>query len=1566
MPPKRRKTVFSSAAAASQKRRRLEEDEVARRQRLDSGRDRVARARAEQGEAARQWRLDSDRHRSATARANENELDRQRRLQINRDTTARTRVDEHIVARQERLAADRNRTAAARAAEDELARQERLAADCNRTAAARTAEDELARHERLASDCNRTAAARAAEDELARQERLAAHCNRTAAARAAEDELARQRRLHSDRERHTATRVRQQPNIPPALNYDAAQPPLPCCIGSMTNVCVNCGAMKWKGEAPGMCCSSGKVKLATLQDPPLLLKSLLLGDSETSRHFLTNIRKYNSAFQMTSMGCNEIKETHGWNPCFKVQGQVYHLIGSLCPLPNEESKFAQIYFLGDVEREIQVRQGIVPGLRINIIEGLQNMLHAINRYVQSFKLAKDVLREYDQQYKVVIHADKRPPREHRGRFNAPMCDEVAVLMVTEEHGKRDIVLRKSDGSLTRIAETHRSYDALQYPLILPHGDDGYYFPDQPVPNQYKVSAMKHYAYRLMMRGGADFNILLRCQRLMQQYVVDMYAKIETERLCFLRREQTKLRAEQYGELRDALLASDGDPTNIGKTVILPSSYTGGPRYMHERTQDAMCYVRKFGRPSLFITMTCNPGWKEITDELLPMQTAQHRPDLIARVFNLKRKELIKQLTKHCIFGKTIAYLCSIEWQKRGLPHAHILVWLPAEHSIHADDIDAAISAELPDPNSDKVLFDIVMTNMIHGPCGRMDKHSPCMRDGACTKRYPKEFKSDTQSGHDGYPSYRRRKPDDCGHQGIKKIKGNDVCIDNRWVVPYSPYLCRMFACHINVELCTSVKSIKYVLKYVNKGRDMAVFSLEKSQPIDEIDLYQTARYVSCSEACWRILNFTIHDRHPAVTNLHVHLLNGQRVVYNDQNAVALAQRPPKTTLTAFFDLCARYRPDLDQLATPDQRFVQNLLYVNVPEYFTFHSGTKTWNPRRLGTAVYSDGQITSFKKSEVIGRVYAVHPKQQECFFLRLLLHHKRGPCSFDDLLTIDARKCQTFREACNCMGLLEEDLHWAMAMQEAAMRAGASTLRALFAVILTTCDVADPLAIWSAYRNDMTDDILHQCRREARQPDMDYSDDMYNECLFRLQELVQQMSGQKLEEYGLPPVNRGHEDRLTVDLLREKSYDREALQQFVDENETNLTIDQRNIDLRITDMVDHGQGGIIFIDAPGGTGKTYLINLSLARLRSRGFVALAVASSGIAAQLLSNGKTAHSTFKIPLNLMTTDLPMCNLKRGSSKATLLQECAVIFWDEATMANKLAFEALDRTLQDLRQSSRPFGGILVVLSGDFRQTLPVIRGGTRANEIDACIKSSHLWQHVETHSLTTNMRAYLYGDANAAEFASLLLRVGNGHIPVVEGRHTIFIPEDLGTVTDSPQTLIERVYPNLQHHYQDFEWLMQRAILAPHNVSIRDINWEMLQLFPGEIKIYKSIDTVRDDDAVHYPSEFLNSLEPAGMPPHKLALKVGIPLMVVRNLAPGIANGTRLILKRMMNNCLEATIATGPHKAQDVYLPKIPLIPSDTGLPFEFKRLQFPVKESELNKFSFNSIAVVYVLTASCV
>ena len=379
--------------------------------------------------------------------------------------------------------------------------------------------------------------------------------------------------------------------------------------------------------------------------------------------------------------------------------------------------------------------------------------------------------------------------------------------------------------------------------------------------------------------------------------------------------------------------------------------------------------------------------------------------------------------------------------------------------------------------------------------------------------------------------------------------------------------------------------------------------------------------------------------------------------------------------------------------------------------------------------------------------------------------------------------------------------------------------------------------------------------------------------------------------------------------------------------------------------MVDAKEGGFLFIDAPGGTGKTYLANMALANIRSREMIALAVASSGIAAQLLPNGRTAHSTFKIPLNLMTTEKPTCNIKRGSATAALLANCTAVFWDEATMINKTALDAVDRTMRDIRKSDRLFGGILFILSGDFRQTLPIIRCGTRANEIRACIKSSHLWDHVETYSLRKNMRVHLFNDTNAAKFSDVLLQLGEGRIPYDElDTHKITIPHDLATTLTTLDQLIAKVYDKLHEKFDDTQWLMERAILAPLNQSVYEINNVLLYKFPGDIKIYRSIDSVKDEgSAVAYPTEFLNSLNPAGIPLHRLALKVGIPVMVIRNLAPGIANGTRLIIKRMLTKCFETVIATGPRKGQIFIVPMISLTPNDTGLPFEFTRRQFPVK-----------------------
>ncbi|GBM90194.1 hypothetical protein AVEN_239939-1 [Araneus ventricosus] len=284
-----------------------------------------------------------------------------------------------------------------------------------------------------------------------------------------------------------------------------------------------------------MCRNGGKVQLPRLMDPPESLRTLLIGDSAEAKQFLTNIRGYNSCFQMTSFGTTkEIRES-GYMPTFKVQGQVYHRIVSLYSLPNEEPKFLQIYFVGDSAEQAEQRCKNVPQTRQDIVLQLQGMLDHHNCYVQSFKSA---LNKISPEFKVVILADKTPHGEHERCFNAPKTDEVALIMVGEQHGAMDILLEDRSGTIKKISDTHRSYDALQYPLIIWQGEDGYHFelcqrnPMTGMPQNKKISAMQFYACRMIQRSK-DFNILLRSKGLFHQFIVDMYAKIESERLLYI-------------------------------------------------------------------------------------------------------------------------------------------------------------------------------------------------------------------------------------------------------------------------------------------------------------------------------------------------------------------------------------------------------------------------------------------------------------------------------------------------------------------------------------------------------------------------------------------------------------------------------------------------------------------------------------------------------------------------------------------------------------------------------------------------------------------------------------------------------------------------------------------------------------------------------------------------------------------------------------------------------------------------------------------------------------------------
>ena len=707
---------------------------------------------------------------------------------------------------------------------------------------------------------------------------------------------------------------------------------------------------------------------------------------------------------------------------------------------------------------------------------------------------------------------------------------------------------------------------------------------------------------------------------------------------------------------------------------------------------------------------------------------------------------------------------------------------------------------------------------------------------------------------------------------------------------------------------------------------MATFYL-KDIVKDEIEQYLSGRFMNSNESIWRILRNNIAHHYPSITCLDVHLENGERVAFDEKTAHLIIEAPVKTTtLTAFFELNQK------------DKNAQTLLYCEVPKHYVWNqiSNHHKWTKRKS-------------KSRDTLSRVYGVHHKHSECFYLRLLLFHVRGPKSFEDLRMIDQRICSTYQEACKERGLLADDAHWDATLKEDIVFKFPNTLRNLFSLLLQQRVISSPLILWEKYKENFAEDILNQHR--VINPNLQYNDIIFNEVLLLIEDKVISLGGEMLEEYGFKNITRTRRN-ISPLLAREINYNTKELEKIIKENVPKLTMDQKNPFFEISKVATAKKGGLFFIDAPGGTGKTFLLNLLLAHQRMKKNIALAVASSGIAATLLEGGRTAHSTFKLPLDVANSDDPMCNIAKESALANVLQKCSIIVWDECTMTHKANLEAVNRTLQYLRGNKKLMGGVTFVMAGDFRQTLPIVDRGTRANEIDACIKESILWQNVtRKFKLTTNMRVHLgQADGNAVNrFSTSLLRLGNGEVTSDEDGQIEM--KEFGNVVESLEVLITSIFPDLTQRYNSwpkftYQWFSGRAILAPKNDIVEKINVHLLQQIPtGDGFHYKSIDTITDPSvAVQFPPEYLNTIDMPGVPPHNLHLKPGVPIMLLRNLdPPKLCNGTRMIVNKLRKHLIEAVILDGKFQKEHVFIPRVPIIPNK--LPFSFKRLQFPVRLS---------------------
>jgi len=472
-----------------------------------------------------------------------------------------------------------------------------------------------------------------------------------------------------------------------------------------------------------------------------------------------------------------------------------------------------------------------------------------------------------------------------------------------------------------------------------------------------------------------------------------------------------------------------------------------------------------------------------------------------------------------------------------------------------------------------------------------------------------------------YPIYRRR---DTGHTVV--VHG--IELDNRWVVPHNVYLSTKYDAHINVEVCNTIRAVKYLFKYVYKGHDRATVEISRQNDnategnvvdTDEIKKYLDCRYVSASEAAWRIFKFDMHERFPAVERLQYHLPNEQMVLFRDDDdvqEVATGSAISRTMLTEWFK------------TNQESEVARSLMFDQFPQQWVWNRKLKRWTLRKQGFA---------------IGRMYYAHPTSGERYYLRMLLNCVKGATSYEHLRIVDGRVHDTFKDACIAMGLLADDNEWDQALEEADVWASGRQLRDMFASMLMFCEVTNPRQLWDAHWESLSDDIEAMTRCERADPTVTLSEDaLKDRALYEIDQVLMR-NGHRLEDFPtlpksnyIPSVHGGN--RLVQEEL---AYDRHSLTADADNAEDRLNDDQRNAYDTILDAVTNKEGKLFFVYGNGGIGKTFVWTTLLSRLRGQGKIVLAVASLGIASLLLPGGRTAHSRFKISIDLH--DESTCNI-----------------------------------------------------------------------------------------------------------------------------------------------------------------------------------------------------------------------------------------------------------------------------------------------------------------------------------
>jgi len=753
-------------------------------------------------------------------------------------------------------------------------------------------------------------------------------------------------------------------------------------------------------------------------------------------------------------------------------------------------------------------------------------------------------------------------------------------------------------------------------------------------------------------------------------------------------------------------------------------------------------------------------------------------------------------------------------------------------------------------------------------------------------------------------------------------------------------------------------------------------TVPEQEPRDEIKEYIQARYINCSEACVRTLCIATDRKSHKIVRLPVHL-PGENVVHcRFENDTKYSDEEEDSALLAFFR-CS---------SLPDS-ISRDLLYSEMPSKYTLakEDDIYVWKPRTL------------LKRFTPLGRMYEFHIRKGDIFYLRVLLSHVRGPTCFDDVLLYDDVQHTTFKDAAIARGLFRNDAEWYNVLTQVAGFSTAKRLRHVFVSLLTTADVPlnDPTALFNHFKTAFTEDFLF--RIDPSQLDdeggltVDTSNYITALALHHIYTLLRRHSHisvwthphfdcERVEEILGDAVAQVDLD----DLTSPEGSNLEILGYL--HNVTALTDDQHVIYVRVLAAINRSlppwsrrhisvyprdryqppleDSNVFFLQAPAGCGKSYIANILLAEARTAGLTVFAVATSGIASVLLEGGVTAHSAFKITVE----EDPYCNVKPDSTLAKQIQAASLVIFDEAPSMSNKCIHAVDEIFKNLRDDDRFFGGCVFLFMGDVMQLPPVLKHNSSSEDIvNISMRSSYLWEHFTFLTLTENLRIRGSDTSSIADFARFLLQVGRGShghyelhdnrtgefVPPTSTKRLALLPPTFGNSVSSISSLLRGVYGDLETKTSAsntvtlsdslLTYFSSRLIVSPLNEDVDVINTCCLDEASGLSRTYSSYDTTADDDNdEEWGIDFLNASRPSGFPHHSLHLKIGSPIIYLRNnYVINVRNGTRLVVTALFNDVIQAKVITGTSIGRIVTIIRTTFSSSE-DLPFLLNRHQFPV------------------------